>query len=146
MKCKGMYLYEYVDRWDKFEETRIPPKNAFYSKRNMNFISDQDYEHTQRWYRVTSEHKDVTFEDSHDLYLATDVLLLADIFRTFQIMCLENYKLDPAHIYTAPRLAWLALLKTGSEKCKHEVKCKDCLLCPEKFKLELLTDRHSSYV
>ena len=74
----------------------------------------------------------------HDTYLKTDVLLLADVFETFRETCLEHYKLDPAHLYTAPGLAWQALLKTASEYCEHEVKRKDC--CKDEFKLELMTD------
>ena len=48
--------------------------------------------------------------------------------------------MDPAHFYTAPGLAWKALLKTAAEYCKHEKKRKDCELCPDNFRLELLTD------
>ena len=47
----------------------------------------------------------------HDTYLKTDVLLLADVFETFREMCLEHYKLDPAHFYSVPGLAWKAALK-----------------------------------
>ena len=52
---------------------------------------------------------------------------------------LKNYKLDPAHFYTAPGLAWQALLKTAAEYCEHEKRCKNCELCPDEFRLELLT-------
>ena len=34
--------------WDKFKETQLPPKEAFYSKLNMNNISHEDYEHSQK--------------------------------------------------------------------------------------------------
>ena len=52
-----------------------------------------------------------TLEDYHDLYLLTDVLLLADVFETFRKTCLRHYSLDPAHSYTAPGFAWQAALK-----------------------------------
>ena len=71
---------------------------------------------------MNPEGDEVTLGDYHDAYLATDVLLLADVFENFRDVCLQNYKLDPAHFYTAPGLAWQAALKyTG-------------------VKLELLTD------
>ena len=47
----------------------------------------------------------------HDLYLKTDVILLANVFESFRQACLENYGLDPSHFYTAPGLAWKACLK-----------------------------------
>ena len=53
---------------------------------------------------------------------------------------LKNYKLDPAHFYTTPGLTWQALLKTAAEYCEHVKKCKDCELCPDDFRLEMLTD------
>ncbi|WAR02506.1 hypothetical protein MAR_009064 [Mya arenaria] len=49
--------------------------------------------------------------DYHNLYLTSDVLLLADVFETFRDVCLTNYNLDPAWYYTAPGLAWDAALK-----------------------------------
>ena len=47
----------------------------------------------------------------HNLYLTTDVVLLANVFESFRKVCLENYGLDPSHFYTAPGLAWKACLK-----------------------------------
>ena len=45
---RGVYLYKYVDGWEKSEETDLPPKDTFYSRLNMKDISDQDYEHVQQ--------------------------------------------------------------------------------------------------
>ena len=106
LRRKGIYPYEYMDSWKKFEDTSLPQKNAFYSRLNRKGISDQDHEHAQQvCNRITPEHEIITLGDYHDVYLATDVLLLADVFETFRNTCLKNYKLDPAHFYIAPGLA-----------------------------------------
>ena len=47
----------------------------------------------------------------HDLYLKTDILLLCNMSEAFRNTCLQHYKLDPAHFYTSPGLAWQACLK-----------------------------------
>ena len=110
---KGVYPYEYMDDWNKFKETTLPPKEAFYSKLNMSGVSmsgvsNQDYEHARRIWREFG-FKDLG--EYHDLYLKTDVILLANVFKAFRKVCLDNYGLDPAHIYTAPGLVWRTCLK-----------------------------------
>lgn len=65
--------------------------------------------------------------------MKANVLLLEDVVETFQNTCLEQYKLNLAHFYAAPRLAWQVLLDTGSEYCEHETNRKDCELCLDKF-------------
>ena len=105
---KGVYPYEYIDDWSKFNETKLPPIEKFYSKLNLSGISEIDYDHAQR---VWKEFNMKILGDYHDLYLKTDVLLLANVFETFRKTCLEHYQLDPAHFYTSPGLAWQACLK-----------------------------------
>ena len=105
---KGVYPYEYMDSLEKLKETKLPPKEAFYSRLNDGGISDEDYAHAQK---VWSIFKMEYFKDYHGLYNKVDVLLLADIFENFRNICLENYELHPAHYYTAPGLAWDATLK-----------------------------------
>ena len=76
--------HEYMDTWEIFQEKKLPPKNAFYSKLNMRGVSDQDYEHVQQvWNRVIYEFEDVSLGDYYDVYLATDVSLFADDFVNF---------------------------------------------------------------
>ena len=96
---KGVYPYEHMNGWEKFDETSLPAKDAFYSRLSMKGISDRDYEHAQQVWNTMEEK---TLGCYHDTYLKTDVLLLADVFETFRNICLKNYKLDPAHFYTAP--------------------------------------------
>ena len=97
--------------WNKFKETQLPAKEAFYSKLNMSSISDKDYEHAQK---VWSTFDMKNLGEYHDLYLKTDVILLSNVFEAFRNTCLNHYKLDPAHFYTSLGLAWQACLtKTG---------------------------------
>ena len=110
---KGVYPYDYVDHLDKLLETKLPPKEAFYSLLNDEGISDEDYKHAQN---VWKEFRMKSMRDYHDLYLKTDVLLLADAFEEFRKVCLDNYKLDPAWYYTSPGLAWDAMLKLTNVK------------------------------
>ena len=105
---KGIYLYEYMSSWDKFEESQLPPIEAFYSNLNMSNVSEGDYEHIQR---VWKEFRICNLGEYHDLYLRTDVVLLANVFEAFRDTCLEHYSLDPAHFYTSPGLAWKTYLK-----------------------------------
>ena len=53
-----------------------------------------------------------TMDDYHDLYLKTDVLLLAYFFEKFINMCLEHYGLNPCHYFRSPGLSWDIMLKT----------------------------------
>ena len=78
---KGIYPYEYMDDWNRFKETALPPKEAFYSKLNMSRVSDQDYEHTRRVWR---EFGVDDLGEYHDLYLCMDIILLANIFESFR--------------------------------------------------------------
>ena len=101
LKRKGVYPYDYVDSLKRLCETQLPPKETFYSKLNDERISDEDYEHAQKlWEAFDCK----TLKDYHDLYLESDVLLLADVFETFRDVCMTNCELDPACYYTAPGL------------------------------------------
>ena len=105
---KGIYPYEYMDSWERFNENTIPPKEAFYSKLNLEGISDADYEHVKK---VLEAFEIKNLGEYHDLYVHFDTLLLADGFENFRDKCIEIYELDPAHFLSAPRLAWQTCLK-----------------------------------
>ena len=74
----------------------------------MTNVSKDDYEHALRVWKEFGIHN---LGDYHNLYLQTDVILLANVFEAFRDTCLEHYKLDPAHFYTSPGLAWKACLR-----------------------------------
>ena len=48
---KGVYPYEYMDSWEKFGETSLPPKKDFYSELILEDISDSYYEHAKKVFK-----------------------------------------------------------------------------------------------
>ncbi|XP_025266899.1 uncharacterized protein LOC112638810 [Camponotus floridanus] len=95
-------------RVERLRETRLLPRESFYSSLIGNTVSESDYAHATRvWKRFSVE----TLGEYSDLYLKTDVLLLADVFENFRAACLENYGLDPAYYFTLPGYTWDAMLK-----------------------------------
>ena len=116
---KGVYPYEYINSMEKFEEKQLPEIQHFYSSLTGENISDEDYKFAQElWKKFDLKN----IGGLHDLYMETDVVLLADVFETFRRSIMKKYKLDPAPFLTAPGLSWVACLKM------------------KKVQLELLTD------
>ena len=110
---KDVYPYEYIDSWERFDETSLPNKEAFYSKLNLENITDKDYEHAQKVREVFGIKNLVEYRD---LYVQSDTLLLADVFENFRDKYIEIYELDPAHFLSAPGLAWQACFKKTKVK------------------------------
>ena len=110
---KGFYPYEYMDSWDKFNETSMPNKESFYSNLTMENITETDYIHANNVFKTFKLNN---LRDYHDLYVQSDTLLLADVFENFRKACIKTHELDPAHFISLPELAWQAYLKkTGVE-------------------------------
>ena len=99
---KGIYPYEYMDSWERFDETSLPDKKAFYSELYLENITNEDYIHSQK---IFEELQLKNLGDYHNLHVQRDTLLLADIFENFRNKCIEIYELDPAHFLSAPGLA-----------------------------------------
>ena len=108
VKRKGVYPYDYMSSFERLGETCLPPIECFYSKLSDANISANDYAHANKVWDVFQMN---IMRDYHDLYLKTDVLLLADVFEKFRDVCMDNYQLDPAWYYTSPGLAWDVCLK-----------------------------------
>ena len=88
-------------------------KKAFYSEFDLEDTTDEDYIHSQK---VFKEFRLKNVGEYHGLYVHYDTLLLSDVFANFRNKCIEIYELDPAHILTAPGLAWQAYLKNTGVK------------------------------
>jgi len=102
---KDIFPYEYIDCVEKLEEKCLPSRESFYGLltgniariaiRGESCVSESDYAHAV-WQRFSIR----TLGEYSDLYLKTDVLLLADIFENFRDSCVASYGLDLAYYYT----------------------------------------------
>ena len=108
---KGVYPYECMDSWERFDEDTLPPRKEFYSNFNLEDITDNDYTHAQKvWNTLNIKN----LGEYHDLYVQADTLQLADVYEKFRETCTEIYQLHPAHFLSAPGLAWQACLKKSN--------------------------------
>ena len=114
MLQKDVYPYEYIDDWEKFNETLLLKKEDFHSHLNMEDITNADFMHKKR---VVMDNKKKLKRKHHNLYaqsnLLMETLFLANVFDNFQHMCLKIYELDPDRFITAP---WKEALKKAKVK------------------------------
>ena len=82
----GADPYEYVDDWEKFNETSLPEKEDFYSHWNIEDITDVDYAHAKL---ICKDFDIKNVGKYHDLYVQSNILLLVDVFENFRNMCLK---------------------------------------------------------
>ncbi|XP_050500679.1 uncharacterized protein LOC126888603 [Diabrotica virgifera virgifera] len=105
---KGVFCYDFIDSWEKLNITDLPPIEAFYNKLNDTNLTDEKYAHAKIvWDTFNIEN----LGQYSDLYLKTDIVLLADVFETFRKKCFITYGLDPAWYYTMPGYSWDCMLK-----------------------------------
>lgn len=104
---KGVYCYDYINSWLRYEETELPDSSKFYNKLTSQSISDEDYNHALK---VWNAFNISNLGEYTDLYLKCDVLLLCDVFEKFRTMSLQYYNLDPCYYVSSPSLSWDAML------------------------------------
>ncbi|XP_060527092.1 uncharacterized protein LOC132702478 isoform X2 [Cylas formicarius] len=108
IRQKGVFPYTYLDSFSKLDETKLPSHEDFYDSMRKSNITREDY---KRAWTVWNLFKCKTLGEYSDIYLKSDVLLLADIFENFREVCLKTYGLDPSQFYTTPGLSWTSALK-----------------------------------
>jgi len=97
---KGIYPYEYMNSFERFAETSLPPKEEFYSKISGKGITDEEYAHAQK---VWTEFGCKTLGDYHDLYVLTDFVLLVDVFKKFPESLHGKVRARPRALLHSPR-------------------------------------------
>ena len=96
---KGLYHYEFMDTWERFDETSLPGKTAFHIELSLEDITDKDYLHAQKVWEVFEINN---LGEYYDLYVQSDTLLLGDVFEKFRDTRIEIYGLDPSHFLFSP--------------------------------------------
>lgn len=107
-RVKGIYPYQFTDSFEKFNYNEVIPKEKFHDELNQKSISDQEY---AQYLRVWQAIPKVTLGKYCELYLRTDICILADVFQSFREQCLECYSLDPCYFYTLAGYTYEACLK-----------------------------------
>lgn len=108
LERKGIFPYDFLDSWDKLDNDALPSKDAFYSRLNESHITDEEYQHACTvWNSFNIEN----IGEYVELYLKTDILLLADVFESFRVTLAGLFDLDPANYYTLPGYSFDAMLK-----------------------------------
>ena len=97
-----------MDSFKRFNDDKLPDKCEFFISLKDKCISEEEYD---RAINIWNVFKIKTLGEYHELYLKTDVLLLAGVFEKFIKTCLNYYGLDPCHYFNAPGLSWDAMLK-----------------------------------
>jgi hypothetical protein len=110
---KGSYPYNYMNDVKRFKQVGLPSRKQFYDNLTNKKCSKKDHSHAKKVWRAA---RCMNFGDYHNLYLKTDVHLLADVFQNFRTFAHKTYGLDPAHYYTMPGFSWAALFKFKNEK------------------------------
>ncbi|CAH0555862.1 unnamed protein product [Brassicogethes aeneus] len=105
---KGVMPYDYINSFERFDETSLPSVEKFYNKLENKPCPRRHYLRAQH---VWSAFSCQSLGDYVDLYMKTDIMLLADVFEQFRTSCIKTYDLDPAHYFTLPGFTWDAMLK-----------------------------------
>lgn len=108
---KGIYPYEYMDSFARFEEPQLPPIERFHSQLTGKTVSQEDYDYACQLFR---DFNCTCIGDYHDLYLKTDVILLTEVWEMFHKICIEKEGLDPSRFVTLSSFSWASLLKSSS--------------------------------
>ena len=78
MSQKGVYPYDHTDSFEKFNQTDLLTKEQFYSILNDQNVTNGEYDHARKVWQTFNLKN---MGEYHDLYLKSDVLSLADVFK-----------------------------------------------------------------
>ena len=109
-----------MDDWGRFFEEQLPDESDFYSGLILEEISGIDYRHAEK---VFNKFNIKNLGEYHDLYVQSDILLLADVFENFRNICFKVYGLDPVYFFVSTRISMASLFKENSWKIRINKRC-----------------------
>ncbi len=109
---KGIFPYNYITDLNILKQKTLPTKDQFFNDLNHSHVTEKEYAHAQL---VWEAFKCKSLGDYLEVYLLTDVLLLADVFENFRGNCLKDYELDPAHYFSGAQFTFDAFLLKSQE-------------------------------
>lgn len=110
---KGVYPYEHLSDISKLDAKELPPREAFYSQLSGSGVSEKDYNHAMRVWRVANVKN---MREYTELYLRLDVALLADVFEGYRHRSIKGTGLDPAFYPTLPSFGHQVMLRMTKVK------------------------------
>ena len=113
IRSKGVFPYSYFDSLPKLNDTKLPPRSAFFNDLTGEECSEEDYRHAEK---AWSLFECKTFHDYMIAYLKLDIVLLADVYEQFRKMSLSQDGLDPIHFISLPGLSFMSAFKMTKEK------------------------------
>lgn len=112
---KGIYPYDHMNSFDRFNETKLPKKEAFYNTLTSTEISDDDYKYAKHVFNSYCS----SMGDYHDLYLLTDAVLLGIVFQYFRKITITHYRLDPLHYFSLSQYSLDAALLMSNARLEQ---------------------------
>ena len=142
LKCKGVFPYFYLNSVACLSKTSLPGRDSFFNELSLKEISQEEYAFV---HRVWSAFSCTTLRDYMEVYLLSDVLLLADVFENFRGNCLESYKLDPPHYFTSVHFTFDAFLQKCNPSLDYFHDVDHYLFCKASLHggLSMVTQRYS---
>lgn len=113
LKRKGVYPYTYMSSFERFGERSLPPIEAFQNDLAGTNCKQEDYDHAKAVWNAFGCR---TLKEYHELYLISDVLLLADVFEAFRRSAYKSFGLDPLYYYGVPGYSKDAMLRMTGAK------------------------------
>eukprot|EP01060_Flectonema_neradi_P014484 TRINITY_DN2113_c0_g1_i9.p1 TRINITY_DN2113_c0_g1~~TRINITY_DN2113_c0_g1_i9.p1 ORF type:complete len:1015 (+),score=166.76 TRINITY_DN2113_c0_g1_i9:2734-5778(+) len=104
---KGAFPYTWFKSHKRLSARELPPKKEWYDTLSDKHISKETFAKAKKIWNML---KMKSFKEYHDLYLAGDVLGLADVMDNYRNTFIASHRLDPVYYVSLSSYSWDAML------------------------------------